>query len=84
MIATIAVVYRNPNSEPNVTLFNIFQVVKKSILPTMDVKVYDESDTEVDEVFQYHLQRPDPGVLKMCLPNETSSDGELFVYSTEM
>lgn len=79
----IAVVYRNPNGELNVTLFNVFQV-KKCILPTMDLKVYDESETEVDEVFQYHLQRPDLSVLQMCLPNETSSDGELFVYSTEM
>lgn len=65
-------------------LFHVFQFVKKCILPTKDLKVYDESGTKVVEVFQYLLQRPDLSLLKMCLLNETSSDGELFLYSTEI
>lgn len=45
----------------------------------MDFKVFDESKTEVDEeVFEFLLQRPDLGVLEICVPRTSSPDGELF------
>ncbi|XP_032365767.1 uncharacterized protein LOC116683406, partial [Etheostoma spectabile] len=44
-------------------------VAKKFDIPTLDLKVYDESQTEVDEeVFEFLLMKQDLGVLEICLP----------------
>ncbi|XP_051503155.1 uncharacterized protein LOC127411535 [Myxocyprinus asiaticus] len=53
-------------------------VAKKFDLPTMDVKVFDDSKTEVDEeAFEYLLTRPDLGVLEIFIPGTASFDDSL-------
>ncbi|XP_058245046.1 uncharacterized protein LOC131352740 [Hemibagrus wyckioides] len=50
-------------------------VAKKFDLPTMDVKVFDDSKTEVDEeAFEYLLTRPDLGVLEIFIPGTNFDD----------
>ena len=45
----------------------VFTVNRKFDLPTLDLKVCDESNTEVDEeVFEFHLKKQDIGVLEIC------------------
>ncbi|KAK7912801.1 hypothetical protein WMY93_013012 [Mugilogobius chulae] len=47
------------------------KVAKRFDIPTLDLKVYDESKTEVDEdVFEFLLKKQDLGVLDICSPNE--------------
>lgn len=54
-------------------------VANKFDLPTMDVKVFDDSKTEVDEeAFVYLLTRPDLGVLEIVIPGTANIDGKLF------
>ncbi len=54
-------------------------VAKKFDLPTMNVKVFDDSKTEVDEeAFGYLLARPDLGVLEIFIPGTANIDGKLF------
>ncbi len=54
-------------------------VAKKFDLPTMDVKVFDDSKTEVDEeAFGYLLTRPDLGVLEIFIPGTANINGKLF------
>lgn len=48
-------------------------VANKFDIPTLDLKVYDESKTEVDEVFE----KQDLGVLEICLPQDTNPDDSL-------
>nr|XP_055048149.1 uncharacterized protein LOC129433557 [Misgurnus anguillicaudatus] len=49
-------------------------VAKKFNLPTINVKVFDDSKTEVDEEsFEYLLTRPDLGVLEIFIPGSTTS-----------
>jgi len=44
-------------------------VAKKFDIPTLDLKVYDESKTEVDEeVFEFLLKKQDLGVLDLFTP----------------
>ncbi|KAI7796135.1 hypothetical protein IRJ41_017408, partial [Triplophysa rosa] len=51
-------------------------VPKKFDLPTINVKVFDDSKTEVDEeAFEYLLTQPNLGVLKMIIPGTASLDG---------
>ncbi|KAI7799548.1 hypothetical protein IRJ41_005657 [Triplophysa rosa] len=51
-------------------------VAKKFDLPTINVKVFDDSKTEVDEeAFEYLLTQPNLGVLKMIIPGTASLDG---------
>ncbi|XP_038823645.1 uncharacterized protein LOC120023664 [Salvelinus namaycush] len=46
-------------------------VANKFDIPTLDLKVYDESKTEVDEeVFEFLLKKQDLGVLEICLPQD--------------
>ncbi|XP_037312876.2 uncharacterized protein LOC119200255 isoform X2 [Pungitius pungitius] len=53
-------------------------VVKKFDIPTGDIKVYDETNTEVDEdVFEFLLKKQDLGVLKICLPQDRNLDDSL-------
>lgn len=55
-------------------------VAKKFDLPTMDVKVFDDSKTEVDEeAFGYLLTRPDLGVLEIVIPSTANIDGKMFI-----
>ncbi|XP_032386248.1 uncharacterized protein LOC116698425 [Etheostoma spectabile] len=50
-------------------------VAKKFDIPTLDLKVYDESQTEVDEeVFEFLLMKQDLGVLEICLPRSPNLD----------
>ena len=47
---------------------NVFSslVARKFDLPTMDIKVFDDSKTEVDqEAFEYLVKQPDLGVLEL-------------------
>lgn len=54
-------------------------VAKKFDLPTMDVKVFDDTKTEVDEEeFEYLMTRPDLSVLEIFIPGKASLDGKLF------
>ncbi|CAL8258127.1 unnamed protein product [Arctogadus glacialis] len=44
-------------------------VSKKFEIPTLDLKVYDDLNTEVDEdAFAFLVMKPDLGVLEVCLP----------------
>ncbi|XP_026082342.1 uncharacterized protein LOC113058554 [Carassius auratus] len=53
-------------------------VANKFDLPTMDVKVFDDSKTEVDEeAFVYLLRRPDLGVLEIVIPGTANIDDSL-------
>ncbi|KAM6929555.1 uncharacterized protein PEZ65_008774 [Lycodopsis pacificus] len=53
-------------------------VAKKFDLPTLDLKVYDESKTEVDEeVFEFLLKKQDIGVLEICLPQDPNLEDSL-------
>ncbi|KAF7707839.1 hypothetical protein HF521_016896 [Silurus meridionalis] len=53
-------------------------VAKKFDLPTLDVKVFDDSKTEVDEeAFRYLLTRPDLGVLEIVIPGTANIDDSL-------
>ncbi|XP_057184886.1 uncharacterized protein LOC130551332, partial [Triplophysa rosa] len=55
-------------------------VAKKCDLPTINVKVFDDSKTEVDEeAFEYLLTQPNLGVLKMIIPGTASLD-EILVH----
>ncbi|KAK2869072.1 hypothetical protein Q7C36_000943 [Tachysurus vachellii] len=57
-------------------------VCKKFDLPTMDVKVFDDSKTEVDEeAFEYLLTRPDLGVLEILIPGKECSEDSLSLSS---
>ncbi|XP_033989913.1 uncharacterized protein LOC117485465 [Trematomus bernacchii] len=44
---------------------------KKFDIPTLDLKVFDVTKTEVDEeVFEFLIQKQDLGVLEICLPQD--------------
>lgn len=44
-----------------------FTVAKKFDIPYLDLKVYDDSQTEVDEdVFEFLVMKQDLGVLEIC------------------
>ncbi|KAM7399508.1 hypothetical protein PAMP_018775 [Pampus punctatissimus] len=52
-----------------VKLFSKDKVTKKFEIPTLDLKVYDDLNTEVDEdAFAFLVMKPDLGVLEVCLP----------------
>ena len=56
----------------------VFAVAKKFEIPTLDLKVYDDSKTEVDEeAFVFLLTQPNLGVLEVCFPQVPNSEGEL-------
>lgn len=58
----------------------VFTVANKFDIPTLDLKVYDELKTEVDEeVFEFLLKKQDLGVLEICLPQDPNPDGELLI-----
>lgn len=62
--------------------FILSSVVKKFDIPTLDLKVYDESKTEVDEeVFELLVKRQDLGVLEVCLPQVPNLDGEFLILA---
>lgn len=49
--------------------FFVHTVAKKFDIPTLDLKVYDDSKTEIDEdVFEFIVKSQDLGVLEICLP----------------
>lgn len=55
-------------------------MTKKFYIPTLDLKVYDESKTEVDEeVFEFLLKKQNLGVLEICLPQGPNLVGELLI-----
>ncbi|XP_078809514.1 uncharacterized protein LOC110014618 isoform X3 [Oryzias latipes] len=48
---------------------------KKFNIPTLDLKVFDDSKTEVDEqVFDLVLKNPNFGVLEICLAEDTNPE----------
>ncbi|XP_030576815.1 uncharacterized protein LOC115773972 [Archocentrus centrarchus] len=50
-------------------------VVKKFNIPTLDLKVFDDSKTEVDEeVFDFLLNKPNLGVLEICLAQDQNPE----------
>ena len=54
-----------------------FKVAKKFDLPILDIKVYDETRTEIDdEAFKYILKQQDIGVLEIVIPT-ASVDGKI-------
>ena len=54
-----------------------FKVAKKFDLPYLDIKVYDETRTEIDdEAFEYILKQQDIGVLEIVIPT-ASVDGKI-------
>ncbi|XP_076605650.1 uncharacterized protein LOC143332212 [Chaetodon auriga] len=57
-------------------------VSKKFEIPTLDLKVYDDLNTEVDEdAFAFLVMKPDLGVLEVCLP-KASDFGDSVSPST--
>lgn len=61
----------------------VLTVAKKFDIPTLDLKVYDDSKTEIDEdVFELLLKNQDFGVLEICLHKSLPNiNGELmFVF----
>ncbi|KAK7896384.1 hypothetical protein WMY93_021709 [Mugilogobius chulae] len=57
-------------------------VARKFDMPMSDVKVYDESKTEVDEgAFEFLLNKQDLGVLEICSSNEDEGVSSLASYS---
>ena len=63
-------------------LCNIFliSVSKKFEIPTLDLKVYDDLNTEVDkDAFAFLVMKPDLGVLEVCLPKGSDFEGESLV-----
>ena len=63
----------------NVQSCFVFTVAKKFEIPTLDLNVYDDSNTEVDEeAFAFLVTKPDLGVLEVCLPQVPNSEGELI------
>ncbi|XP_041634627.1 uncharacterized protein si:cabz01074946.1 isoform X1 [Cheilinus undulatus] len=51
------------------------RVAEKFDLPTPDLKVFDETKTEVDrDAFEFLLKKQDLGVLEVCLPQYCSHD----------
>lgn len=58
----------------------MFTVVKKFNIPTLDLKVFDDSKTEVDdEVFDLLISSPNLGVLEICLAQNPNPEGMLFL-----
>ncbi|XP_078812740.1 uncharacterized protein LOC111948452 [Oryzias latipes] len=49
---------------------------KKLNIPTLDLKVFDDSKTEVDEVFDLLLKNPNFGVLEICLAEYTNPEDQ--------
>ena len=60
-----------------------FKVAKKFDLPTLDIKVYDETRTEIDEAFEYILKQQDIGVLEIVIPT-ASVDGKITLRFNDM
>ncbi|CAJ1048213.1 uncharacterized protein LOC115584563 isoform X3, partial [Xyrichtys novacula] len=53
-------------------------VAKKFDIPTLDVKVYDDSKTEIDEKgFEFLLRSQDLGVLEICMPEKPNPDDSM-------
>lgn len=53
----------------------VFTVAKKFDIPTLDLKVFDVTKTEVDEeVFEFLIQKQDLGVLEICLPQDPNGE----------
>lgn len=58
----------------------VFTVSKKFEIPTLDLTVYDDLNTEVDEdAFAFLVTKPDLGVLEVCLPTGSDFEGESLV-----
>ncbi|KAI4832135.1 hypothetical protein KUCAC02_015112 [Chaenocephalus aceratus] len=50
-------------------------VAKQFDIPTLDLKVFDVTKTEVDEeVFEFLIQKQDLGVLEICLPQDPNEE----------
>ena len=55
----------------------VITVAKKFDIPTLDLKVYDDSRTETDEeVFEFLVKSQDLGVLEIRLPVIPNLDAE--------
>ncbi|CAL8237059.1 unnamed protein product [Boreogadus saida] len=80
MEATIRVKYKDRKKYFFLTSpfqFQVFleSVSKKFDLPTLDIKVYDETRTEIDdEAFEYILKQQDIGVLEIVIPTASVDD----------
>lgn len=64
----------------------MFIAAKKFSIPTLDLKVFDDSKTEVDEeVFELLLKSPNLGVLEICEAQDLHPEGKVsFVYFCEL
>ncbi|XP_059892717.1 uncharacterized protein LOC132449636 isoform X1 [Gadus macrocephalus] len=80
MEATVRVKYKDRKKYFFLTSpfqFKVFleSVAKKFDLPTLDIKVYDETRTEIDdEAFEYILKQQDIGVLEIVIPTASVDD----------
>ena len=55
-------------------------VSKKFEIPTLDFKIYDDLNTEVDEdAFAFLVTKPDLGVLEVRLPQGPDPEGEALI-----
>lgn len=53
----------------------VCQVTRKFDLPTMDIKVFDDSKTEVDqEAFEYLIKQPNVTALEIVIPKTAFED----------
>ena len=66
---------------PSLCNFLFSSVDKKFEITSLDLKVYDDSKTEVDEeVIEFLIKRQDLGVLEIC-PQGPNLDGEFLISS---
>lgn len=57
----------------------VITAAKKFDIPTIDLKVYDDSKIEIDEeVFEFLVMSQKLRVLEICSPVNPKSDGELY------
>ena len=60
----------------------MFTGAKKFNIPTLDLKVFDDSKTEVDEeVINFLLKKQNLSVLEICLAQGPDPNGQLFGVS---
>ncbi|CAL8290568.1 unnamed protein product [Arctogadus glacialis] len=79
MEATVRVKYKDRKKYFFLTSpfqFEVFleSVAKKFDLPTLDIKDYDETRTDIDEAFEYILKQQDIGVLEIVIPTASADD----------
>lgn len=60
----------------------MFTAAKKFSIPTLDLRVFDDTNTEVDEeVFDFLMKKQNLGVLEICLAQGPNPDGKFLGVS---